>query len=105
MLLVLSLLAGFCVEGRAADADSPRTGGSAHAATPQSLPSRRAAAAACAEFALAGGARARLEAGGGNDTLRIRVLPAGAPAFRDDLPSALLPGAVSGACAALQPGA
>jgi hypothetical protein len=55
----------------------------------------------CAEFSLADGANARIDHGGGADALRIRVLaPPTAtpgmvalsrPAFRDDLPSALLP--------------
>eukprot|EP01043_Picozoa_sp_COSAG02_P011043 COSAG02_NODE_400_length_23094_cov_309.555990_20_plen_112_part_00 len=60
------------------------------------------AASACAEFSLADGANARMDHGGGMDALRIRVLPpptaapgmvapSSRPAFRDDLPSALLP--------------
>jgi hypothetical protein len=60
------------------------------------------AASTCAEFSLADGANTRMDYGGGMDALRIRVLPpptatprmvapSSRPAFRDDLPSALLP--------------
>jgi hypothetical protein len=68
------------------------------------------AAPACVELALTGGAKARIEPGGGDDTLRIRILPPGhvlaGAAFRDDLPSAMLPPAAAAptACTTVQAG-
>ena len=44
----------------------------------------------CAEFAV-GPSRARIEQGGAEDSLRLRILPPSGPGFRDDLPSALRP--------------
>ena len=61
--------------------------------------------AACAEYALPDGARARVEPGGGEDTVRVRVVPPGASSFRSDLPSALLPGSsAAGTCQTMKLG-